>query len=306
VRLASFAVFAVAILVCASAWAEPTKEDVARADSLFRDAQYLMGKASYPEACVAFAESQRLDPANGTLLNLALCHEKEGKTATAHRELKDLIALLGASRPRDDRERLRVASERLKSLEKKLSFVAFEPSSGMAFVLDGTTVDSAPIAVDLGSHTLVVSAPKKKPRSISFDVDAPGTKTIRIEPLADEAPPPAAPPPRPAPPPTFWTPGRIGGAALCGAGLIGIAIGAYFGIDTFDVREQRDARCVGTVCDAEGIRLHEDARSSATISTIGFAAGVVAIGVGSFLFVRARPQVDVGVGPQAVHLRGTF
>jgi hypothetical protein len=299
------AVFSAAMLFCASAAAEPTKEDVARADSLFRDAQYLMGKAQYPEACVAFAESQRLDPANGTLLNLALCHEKEGKTATAHRELKDLIALLTPSNTKDDRERLRVANERMKSLEKKLSFVAFEPSAGMTFVLDGTNIESAPVEVDLGPHTVVVSAPKKKSRSIPFDVDAPGTKTIRIEPLPDETPPP--PPARPpAPAPSYWTPGRIGGAALVGAGVIGLGIGAYFGIDTFDLRDQRDAHCASTVCDAEGIRLHDDARRSATISTIGFAAGAIAVGVGAFLFVRSRPQVDVGVGPQAVQVRGFF
>jgi hypothetical protein len=293
------------MLFCTAAAAEPTKEDVARADSLFRDAQYLMGKAQYPEACVAFAESQRLDPANGTMLNLALCHEKEGKTATAHRELKEVIALLSASNTKDDRERLRVANERLKNLEKKLSFVTFDGAAGLTLVVDGTNVEGAtPIAVDLGPHTVVVTSPKKKSRTIPFDIDAPGTKTIRIEPLADDAPAPP-PPPRPQTA-SFWTSGRIGGAALAGAGVIGIGLGAYFGIDTFDLRDKRDARCVGTVCDAEGLRLHEDARSSAAISTVGFTAGAIAIGVGAFLFVRSKPQVDVGLGPQAVTVRGSF
>ena len=61
--------------------AEP--HDAAAADVLFRRAKDALAAGNVDGACASFAESQRLDPAAGTLLNLADCEEKQGKLATA-------------------------------------------------------------------------------------------------------------------------------------------------------------------------------------------------------------------------------
>ena len=85
---------------------------------LFQQGRALMADGRIAEACQKLEESQRLDPAGGTILNLALCHEQEGRLARSWSEFKE--AMVVAKRDgRRDREL--EAANHVSALEPRLS-----------------------------------------------------------------------------------------------------------------------------------------------------------------------------------------
>lgn len=244
------------VLVACAAWlilparaAAQTETRAAVAEALYRQARDLMAAGKYDEACPKFAESQRLDPATGTLLNLAACHEKQGKLATAWLEYSD--AQMAARR--DAREdRVEYARSRAQELEPRLSRLTLALAPGaddpaLGIELDGASVGRAVVGaatpVDPGRHTVRVSAPGKKPWSASVEIAAAEQQSLVIPPLetappavtapAKVATPPAAPPASDAPeqdalasrpiPSSVYLAGGLTLAFAAGAGASGVA-----------------------------------------------------------------------------------
>jgi hypothetical protein len=56
--------------VASPTWADTSPTDKAASDVLFKDAKRLVAEGHVNDACPKFAESERLDPTPGTLLNL--------------------------------------------------------------------------------------------------------------------------------------------------------------------------------------------------------------------------------------------
>jgi hypothetical protein len=173
------------------------------AEGLYRQARDLMAAGKLDEACPKFAESQRLDPATGTLLNLATCHERQGKLATAWLEYSDVIA--GARR--DGRQdRVDYANERVAALEPRLSRLTLVLAAGaddpsLLVELDGASFGraaiGAPTPVDPGKHTVRASAPGKKPWQQEITIGAEADQQILTIPRLEEAPVAAMPAPTP-------------------------------------------------------------------------------------------------------------
>ena len=65
--------------------ASQPKESQGSADELFRQGVLLMKSDNCPEAIVQFQRSQELDPSGATLLNLATCYVRLGRTGSAWR-----------------------------------------------------------------------------------------------------------------------------------------------------------------------------------------------------------------------------
>jgi len=102
------------------AQAKPFDVEQSMAQVLFDEGRALLEKGEVAAACSRFDRSQQLDPAGGTLLNLALCHEREGRLATAWIELHDALGIA----MRDARaDRATLAREHIDALGSRLPHV---------------------------------------------------------------------------------------------------------------------------------------------------------------------------------------
>ena len=93
-ELASFTVGLALLLSAASARAG----DSISAEALFIAGRDAALRGDYGEACAKFAESQRLDPASGTLINLGDCNEHLGLFASAWRYYREAVDRLRADK----------------------------------------------------------------------------------------------------------------------------------------------------------------------------------------------------------------
>lgn len=315
-----------AVLVAASALpafadapAAATAEQKAAAQALFDDARKLTRGGQFTEACPKFSESERLDPTMGTKFYLADCLEHIGRLASAWTYY---VEVTDAARAAGLKDRARFARSRADALEPKLARLAVVISaqapraSGIEVKRDGLTLGEAmwgtSIPVDPGVHVISASAPGKVPWETRVELKDPGQViTVKVPPLvaAPELPPPPPPREKPASPPPGPPPGssgqRIAGVVVGAAGLVGIGVGAVFGVRALDKRNDSNANghCdAHSFCDDVGLGLRREAITAATISTVGFIAGGVALAGGGILLLTApssgsaAPRVSMGPG----------
>lgn len=311
------AALALLVLAPGAARAQSEAEQKAAAQALFDEARKLTADSKYADACPKLAESYRLDPTMGTKFYLAECYEHVGKLASAWSYYLEVADQARAAGQKDREEFSRGRAEALKG---RLPSLKVEVSPG-ARAIPGLTVQrdglqlgepqwGLAVPVDLGEHAVTASAPGRKAWEAKITVEKEAEPvTVEVPALSPEPPPaveaPKPPPPKPAPPPppppSFWSGQRIGGAALGVAGLAGIGLGAYFGLQaTSKQSESDDGHCDAEgFCDSIGITLRDEAISAATISTIGFIAGGVLLAGGVTLFLTAPSGGAAGARPEA-------
>jgi hypothetical protein len=301
-----------------SAWAEHTA-DAAGAEALFEAGRRLMTAGDFAAACPKLAESQRLDPAAGTLLNLAVCYERGGKTATAWATYKSAGL---AAQQAGETDRARAATRKASDLEAKLSRITFtvpasRPPPGLEVRCDGQPIREpswgVPLPYDPGNHEVEASAPGRRRWVSHVPISGDGQQLVITIPALEASPadPGLLPPPRGAndgdatPRQRDGATQRIAGGILGGIGVVGLAVGIYTGLEAKSVYGDALAQCGGgTICPSgQGIATRDQATSWATASTIAFIGGGAALAGGLVLFFTApRDRTTLSVGPSA---RGT-
>ncbi len=303
--------------VCTPAFAQSAS--AARADELFTRGKAALESGDYAHACPQLADSFRIDPAPGTLLALALCHEGMGLTATAWREFG--TAVDGATK--DGRaDRAQFARTHMAKLEDKLSRLTLviprDAPTGLRIDLDG--VEVAPgdwgkaLPIDPGRHTIAARATGVKTWTGTVDVGADhDNQTVKIEPLLSDAPAPVAAPstaPAPAlPASTEASPATAPGQPTEGAwklpagwivgsvGVVALGVGTYFGLGAISKSNDAKRQCSPSLCTSPGaVAENDDAKTYATVSDVAIGAGLALAAVGAYLLFTAPSASPAATG----------
>jgi hypothetical protein len=278
---------------------EPSPDAQATAHELFVQGRALVDQKDYEHACPKLEESQRLDPGGGTLLNLALCHELSGRTATAWVEFAEAMRV--AKRDgRADREEF--ARSHVEALEARLSRLRVAVPqgtrvAGLVVERDGAALGEATwneaVPVDPGTHVIRATAPAKLPVRIEIAVGTEhDTQTVTLPALADALP--VSTPangvargdlPRP------WPTRRWVGVGVAAAGLVAVGVGSFFGLKAIDLKNRALDACPSRAqCTADGEATNNNAKMAADLSTGLFLGGIAAAGAGVLLFFLSTPE----------------
>ncbi|HEY2513035.1 MAG TPA: hypothetical protein VGI39_19340, partial [Polyangiaceae bacterium] len=158
--------------------------DPAAADALFRRGREAAERGDWEVACPQFAESQRLDPAPGTLLNLAGCEEHVGQVASAYEHYRAAIDTL----PRSD-DRLPFARQHLAALEKRVPHLTLDAAAalpkGARVERDDVALGAASLGLALpvnpGLHRIVVKAEGRAEAVVTVRVAEGEAKRVVLE-----------------------------------------------------------------------------------------------------------------------------
>jgi Tfp pilus assembly protein PilF len=284
--VAAFALALGTLFRVGPALADTSPADRAAAQSLFEEGRALMQTGKLAEACAKLEKSEELDPGGGTMLNLALCHERQGRTATAWAEYHDALDMARKDK-RSGREDF--ARQHIAELTPALSRLTVKvPAEGTPAAIEitrnGAPLKRAawgtPAPVDPGPQTILARAPGYEDWSFTFTLGGRAdSKTVEVPPLRRGA--------------SAAGPGlqRALGFTLVGLGAAALGVGVGFGIHALASEATAHSLCGGdTVCPTQaGLAQSQSAVTSAKVADGLIFGGLGVAGVGLAVALVARP-----------------
>jgi hypothetical protein len=273
----------------------------AQADKVFKEGRMAANAGDYTTARARFLESERLDPAPGTLLNVADCEVHLGLLVAA----REHFELAASGFPRGDNRR-GWATTQAAQLDKRLARLTLRLSpdapAGTTVTKGGTTLDTTTLGrqvlTDPGKIEITVTAPGRvaKPTTLTLGE---GQTVEQVLTVGDPAPAPATPAapssPEPAVTPATTVTGhpyRTLGLVLGGVGIAGLVVGSVAGILSLSDASTVKGHCNTSTwaCDSQGVSAASNGNALATLSDISFVAGAVLAGVGAYFVLTSREE----------------
>ena len=285
--------------------------------ALVRDAKKLMAKRQFSAACPKLQEAQRLAPSPKMLLELALCHEKEGRTATAYAEFNTVVQQAEWEGPK---QAAKTAKAHLAALDPRLSRITVKvpttsETDGMQVTMDGMplarTAWNLPQPVDPGRHEIGATGQGREPWSTTIRINGDHEQqVVQVPPPVSKSRTAAAPETvaqkeaRAEDPnygetpvvkeeeaPRKTGPKPVMGYVVAGAGVVAVGVGSYFGFQAVQKRKDSDSFCTRG-CSQQGIDLNDEAKSAAWVSNISIGLGLVGVGVGTYMLLKPSPAAS--------------
>ncbi|MES1176523.1 MAG: hypothetical protein ABUL62_19525 [Myxococcales bacterium] len=298
---------AAALLPCASGHAQE-RRDPAAAEELFRQGRAAVQQRDYLNACAKFRESNRLDPALGTLFNIADCEEKLGRYATSWTLFEEV-----AQRLTPDDDRRAIAVKRAQGLEARVPrlTVHLTPSSHAdAFVQrDGVALGSASLdtalPVDPGEHVVVVEAPGTQPAQFRTSVGE-GERAELVVSVGSVL----APGHGSGAPLNAGSSGSSRRAAVYvagGIGAAGLVTGVVAGLLVLSHKSTVNDNCSGKLCNQAGVDAAHSGKTLGVVTTVGLVTGALGLGAATYLLLSApAPTENARSGAYLVGIRATW
>jgi tetratricopeptide (TPR) repeat protein len=308
-----------ASLIAAALYCAPASAQRAEATLLFDEGRASMARQDYTQAIAKFEQSQQLDPAVGTLLNLAECYAALGRTASAWSMYRDAASL---ARSRKQPERERYASRKAQELEPRLSRLELliKPEArvaGLSISRSGVPVPEglwgSAFPVDPGPQRIEATAPGRSTWTRDVEVGS-NVSSVQVEvPVLEPAGAPASATPSEDPearvltsataaPAATDAPATGSTSALPTLGWIAIGAGAVTaGAGVFFYANGRskisDANCPDETC-VRGVgdkALHDDGRAHERLG-IGLGIAGVAVAATGVVLLLSAPDTTHGTG----------
>jgi hypothetical protein len=284
-----------------------TATATATAQALFDEARRLFDDGQIHQACEKFSASQKIEPRGGTLLDLALCHQREGKTATAWVEF---LAARARARTEGMADREKFATDRIDALAPvlvrlRLDVGAGARAPGLSITLDGERVVDAAwgtgIPVDPGLHRVEASAPGRLTWRKNVEVgDHAEPPVVVIPPLASATVPLHAGSSDVVAADATSSGRRVAGWAVTGAGAAAVVVGSFFGVQAIGKSHDAQSACSGGTCGPTAQTLRQDGVRDAWISDFAIGGGLLAAAVGVYLVLSSAPSGTSSQGLRAM------
>ncbi len=308
-------------IMCFALPSEGWAQQRAAAEMMFEEGRKAMDAGDFDTACAKFEESNRLDVASGTTLNLANCEERRGHVASAWERYRAAVKLLAEG----DRRR-EFAQKKVRQLESQVPHLTIELSSdappGTQVSRNGKRLTASfgvPLPLDPGEYTITAMAPGRLSADYEVTLEAGEKKSIAVEPgdvveeeekgsettiVIQED--------KGATSRTLgYVFGGIGVAALAGTGLFGYL--AYQNKQTLESDCDLAAGGEVILCRTEaGPRARRDGQRNALLADVLAAAGGVSLGVGLYFYLTAEDEpaakLEAGVfrGAPGLQVSGAF
>lgn len=313
-------------LMPATALADPAA-DKAASQALFDQARELMNTGNYTAACSKLEQSEALAHGTGTLLNLADCYDKLGRSASAFRNFHLAAA---SARAAGQEERAKLAELRASLIEARLTqlriVVPTPAPAGLHVFRDAQELApetwNRPQPFDPGHYTVRAELGSRSwaqpldlleagkivdvviPSLDDTPVAAPGASGPAAAPAAPAAvatvPPTTAAPSSSVAAPTSTDAGppasdrgssrRTWAFVLGGAGVVGLGASAVFAVTAKSKYDTSLAHCrTKELCSQAGLDERDSAQRSGNYATVGGVLGVLGVAAAAYLLLTDEP-----------------